>query len=186
MVSTVDQKLDHVLPVASRYYDVLCSKEIGNTNAKADVVVDGEVVMSGVPATFLLALEPRLKKLRDMLMAIPTLEPAIKWEPNASGGEGVYKSPDQISFAKEKTYKSRELSPATKEHPAQIRGWTEDMPVAKIVTQKTSGMWTPARKAEVFEKLDTLVRSIKQARQRASSVEVEAQKVSHQFFDFIF
>lgn len=76
MVTTVHDKLDymlnqHIVP----YLDAVLQKERANQDAKADIVVDGIVLAKDVPATFLLGLEEKLKRVHEVLDKIPTLAP---------------------------------------------------------------------------------------------------------------
>lgn len=185
MVTTVDDKLTYALDKAGSYWDAMLQKEEANSTAKADLVVNGETLAKDLPATFLLGMETRLKAVQDVVMAIPTLDPSLKWELDSSSGDGVYRSPVQTGFKTEKTINSKVLYEATKEHPAQIEKWSEDVPVAKIETTKYSGMWTPRRKADVLGKLDLLIRSVKKARQRANTVEVKDNHIGDKLIDFL-
>ncbi len=81
MTTTVADKLGYVSDHLARYYDAVLSKETANQHATADLVVDGVTLLQGAPATFLLGLENKLKSLRGMYEAIPTLPVGVEWEP---------------------------------------------------------------------------------------------------------
>lgn len=72
----------------------------------------------------------------------------------------------------EKQVKFVTLAPATDKHPAQVKDWTEDVPVAKVETVAYSGMWTVQQKADALDRLDVLLQAVKKARQRANTAEV--------------
>lgn len=185
MVTTVDKKLDYVAGRTSKYYDALLSKEEANQRASADLVVDGSVLAENLPATFLLGMESRLKAVREILLRVPTLEPALVWLEDKGAGDGVYRSESIKTKRTEKTVRHKILYEATKEHPAQIEKWNEDVPVASIDTVHRSGMWTPNKKAEVLDRLDTLLAAVKRARQRANKAEVKPLKIGRTLFDYI-
>ena len=185
LVTTVDDKLDYALGFLGKYYDALLQKEATNQEAKADLVVDGTTIATGLPSTFLLGLEARLKSLRDVLIAIPTLEPSIKWSEDLAAGAGIFSAPPTATMKTEKVHTSKVLYEATKEHPAQIKELSEDKPVARVETLNTSGMWTPARKAATIERLDKLLRATKKARQRANTQEVVDRTVSKELFAYV-
>lgn len=185
VVTTVHAKLDHTLKIVARHYDALLQLEDGNSRAKADLTIDGTVVFKDAPATFLLGMENRLKSLRDVFAAIPTLEPSIKWEADIATGSSVYTAPPAVSFKTEKTLKSKVLYDATKEHPAQIQQWNEDVPVARIETSHVSGMVTPLAKSGMLGRIDNVISEVKKARQRANSVEVANQRVAKDIFEYI-
>jgi hypothetical protein len=185
VVTTVHEKLEHASKILGRHYDALLQLEDGNSRAKADVVIDGTVLVADAPATFLLGMENRLKNLRDVFAAIPTLEPSVKWEANAASGGRIFDAPPATTFKTEKTLKSRVLYEATKEHPAQIQQWNEDVPVARIETSHVSGMITPLDKSLMLGRVDKLLSAVKKARQRANAVEVNNRHVAKDFFDYI-
>jgi hypothetical protein len=185
MVTTVDDKLTYALGRNAKYWDAMLQKEAANSEAKADLVIDGETVMKDLPATFLLGMETRLRNVQQVLLTIPTLDPSIKWSEDQSAGDAVFKSDVQVGFKTEKVMKSKTLYDATKEHPAQIGTWNEDVPVARVETIKTSGMWTPRRKADVLARLDTLIRAVKKARQRANAVDVTDLHVGKKLIDYL-
>lgn len=172
IVTTVDDKLDYVLKNTARLYDVLLQKDATNCIAKADLEVEGITLAKNVPGIFLLGMETRLKKLRDVLHAIPTLEPAIDWQEDPNKGKGVYRAPVATTMRTEKVLEHKILVQATDKHPAQVEKWTADKNVARIDTTRFSAMWSTARKSEVLGRLDKLMAAIKQARMRANLAEV--------------
>lgn len=80
MTTTVNEKLNHQKDVVIRFLDAFLQKERTNQDAKADIIIDGNIIAESIPATFLLGLENRLAKIRDVYAKIPTLPPNIKWE----------------------------------------------------------------------------------------------------------
>ena len=183
---TVPSKLRYVGKAIARWLDVVLQKETTNQNAVADLVVDGEVLATAVPATFLLGLENKIKRMRDMYLHIPTLQPGIRWQPAPDQGDNVFSAEDPIErFITNKQVKSTVLYEATKEHPAQIDKWTEDVKVGRYLIQPTSGMITPARKAEILERLDKLGQAAKAARMRANATEVEKLNIGQTLVNYI-
>jgi hypothetical protein len=186
LVSTVPEKISYVNQAVGRNWDALLQLEEANTRAKADLVYDGQVLMKDVPATFLLGMESRLKAYRAFVLAAPTLEPSIKWEEDKAAGEGVFRSPALVSFKTEKKPRSTVLYEATKEHPAQIREWYEDIPSARIETTHKSGMISPNRKSAILRNTDKMIAAVKKARQRANGADVNGDlKISQAIFDTI-
>lgn len=185
VVSTVDENLDYTFGHVADYFDVIFQKELTNQTANADLVVDGAVFGKSIPATFLLGMETRLKAMRTLFEAIPTLPPAINWQPDTNAGTGHYRSPQTMVPRTEKQVKFVTLAPATEKHPAQVKDWTEDVPVAKIETVEFSGMWTVEQKAAALDRLDNLVQSIKKARQRANMADVVDGSIGQKLADYI-
>lgn len=186
LVTTVDKKLGYVAKSLMKYYDAVLQKEATNQVAKADLVVDGEIVASDLPATFLLGMETRLKTLRQLYETLPTLPPGVKWEKDESQGEGVFMSTHpEIRNKEEKSIKHHVTYEATEFHPAQIETWSENNVVGTFTTQQWSGMISTARKSELLGRIDDLIQAVKQARQRANSQEVLDVNVGQALFDFI-
>lgn len=185
VVTTVDDKLAYVFEHVIKYYDVLLQKEATNGYAKADLVIGGKVIAQAVPATMLLGLETRLRQLRALLQAAPTLPPAVKWEPDPNAGEGIFRAPPKTTFKTEKTVKHKVLVEPTKEHKAEIEKWHEDVPVARVDQTDFSGMWTVRYKADVLDRVEQLLIAVKKARQRANLAEIEDRSIGKSLIDFI-
>lgn len=186
LVTTVARKLDYVRRHVVKYYDTFAKKEATNQVATADVVIEGTTILADVPATCLLGLESKLKALRAMYEAIPTLQPGVVWEEDRSQGDDVYqgKSPEE-RMRTEKVVQHKVLYDATKEHPAQIEKWTADVAVGRITVKHWSGMISPAQKSGLLGRIDTLIRAVKKARQRANSTEIVDKDIGAAVFDFI-
>jgi hypothetical protein len=177
MVTTVGEKLDWMKKANIKSWDVYLQKEAANQNAVADVEIEGKVILEKVPATVLLGMETKLAELRAVYEAIPTLAPGPSWTVLPTSKKGVYTDPNPVvTFRSQKNLRPIELSPATKEHPAQVQTVSEDIPVAKIEVQTESGMLSVADKSDLLERLDNLLRAVKRARQRANGTTVDKDK----------
>ena len=185
IVTTVDDKLSYVLSNAARMYDVLLQKDTANTLAVTDLVIDGKTIATGLPGVFLLGMETRLKALREVVLAIPTLEPAIAWVLDQNKGKGIYRAPPATTMKTEKVLEHKILVAATDKHPAQVEKWTADVTVARVDTIRFSGMWTTARKSEVLSRLDKIMAAVKQARMRANLVEVPKVNIGKALTDYL-
>lgn len=172
MAETVGGKLKYLSRALASYYDVYAAKEATNQTASADIVIDGEPLFKAVPATVLLGMETKLKELRTVYEAIPTLQPGVIWEVDAEAPGRVYKTKNPgVTFTTEKVMSAVVLAEATKEHKAQVKEVVNDVPVARVETTHKSGMITPADKSMLLGRLDSLIRATKEARQRANSVD---------------
>ncbi len=185
--TTVPDKLAYTDKAVINYFDVLLAKEATNQVAVADVVIDGVVVAEELPATFLLGMETRLKHLRIMYEAIPTLAPGIKWELDPSIGEYVFKAayPEE-TIKTESNIEPVTMAPATKEHPAQVVERSVVKNVGKYTKVNWSGMISAADKSELLKKIDNLISACKQARQRANTATVVKKSVGAKFLNYIY
>lgn len=186
LTTTVKKKLDYQEEAIVRYIDALLQKERTNQNARADLVVNGITIAADVPATFLLGMESRLKKIRETYNAIPTLPPNIKWEKDATKGDDIYSRghPEQ-QLKTEKIFKVQVLYEATKEHPAQVEKIPETKNVGVYKKEMWTGLYSPAEKSRLLGRLDELIRAVKKARQRANMTEVVNVKIGKEIFAYL-
>jgi hypothetical protein len=183
LVTTVPAKLSHAFGVMAKSLDILATKDATNQVAKGQIMLNGIPIGPELPATTLLALESKLKRYIELLLAIPTLPPARKWELDPSKGEHIYldAAPESRGRTK-KVPMHKELSPATKEHPAQIEKWMEEIQIGRYVETRWSGMITPADKSALISKAQDLMAAIKQARQRANATEIVPVSIGEAIF----
>jgi hypothetical protein len=186
MVTTVPDKLEYLGKSVANYFDAVLQKEATNQNAKADLVIDGVVIGTDVPATFLLGLENKMKELRNVLEAAPTLPPGNAWEKDETLGNGVYRLVNPVVTMKTaKQIQHKVLYQATDKHPAQIEKWDEQVNVGKYITNVQNGMLSPADKSRILGKCDKLIQAVKKARMQANNTDVVSATIGEKIFDFI-
>jgi hypothetical protein len=184
MVDTVTDKLAYTQKNLIKTIDTVFQKELTNLEAKADLEVDGIVLAENVPATALLNLETRLKKVRDVYQAIPTLPPGKLWEKDPER-EHVYRTQPLQKHKMEKELHPVELSPATDKHPAQVEKVYKDVAVGVWTEIERNSSWTSAEKSEKLGRIDTLIEGVKQSRQAANTTLVRKDKIGKILFDYI-
>jgi hypothetical protein len=165
-------------------FDVTATKDWANCSAKADVVVDGETVLSGVPATYLLFLEKQLVDLHAFVSKLPTLDAAEEWQ--YDNNTGLYKTGVTKTLKTRKTPRVLVKAEATKEHPAQVETYFEDVPTGTWYTTKVSGALPSTRVQAFVDRLERLQRAVKHAREEANMQEVTARNVGEDVFKFLF
>lgn len=187
MVSTVHEKLKYVLDQVGRYYDVTLQKEATNQDAKADLVLpDGTVIAEDLPVGFLLGMETKLKDLRTVYEAIPTLAPGINWVRDEARGKNVWRvSAPEVRAKTAKNFQHKVLVAPTDKHPAQIEKWEETINVGAYTKEVWSSSLTVTEKSELLGRIDTLIQAVKQARMRANSTQVRSAKIAQKLFQFI-
>ena len=186
LTSTVDKKLEYIRSDCVRFFDALLQKEATNQDARSDLEVDGVTLGTDLPATWLLGMEQKLKELRAVYEAIPTLQPGIKWEPDESLGKGVYRNEhDEVKLKTEQDIAYKIVQPQDAHHPAQVESWKENKPVGQYVSQHVSGCLSPAQKSALLGRMDQLIRATKKARMRANSTEAKKLKIGKEIFSFI-
>lgn len=186
MVTTVPKKLEYTGHSFKAYLDAILQKESTNQKACADLVLDGEMMLKDAPATFLLALENKLKFYRALCDDIPTWAPGIDWVADNAAGEGVYKAlHPETSLKTEQIIKPQVLYPATKEHPAQVDKISEQVPVGLFTRTRWTGTISPAQKSKLLGAVDNMIREVKQARMKANETPIVEGKIGEKLFNKI-
>jgi hypothetical protein len=185
LTTTVAEKLDYIREAITRAWDCSMQKEKTNQIANADLVVDGNIIATKVPATALLGLETRLKELRRVVESIPTLQPGIKWEAHPEKQNVFVASDKEVKNKTEKVMEPVILYPATKEHAAQVKESTKDVVVGTFTIERVCGMISPTHKSILIGRVDTMLRAVKKARMEANCTEVEDGNIGKAIFDYI-
>lgn len=169
--------------IISELIDVQATKDIGNTKATADVVVDGRTLVEGAPATLLLFLEKELTDYRTFIQKIPTLDQGEIWEtdPNSK----TVRSQPRKTHKTQKVQKPVVLFPATKEHPAQTQLITEDQIIGYWTSVKHSGAIGVPQKEKLLGRVNKLLDAVKKARAKANMLNVEKVDIADSIFGYL-
>ncbi len=166
-------------------YDIEYLREAANCIAKADVVVDGKVLLSDVPVTYLLFLEKRLVDILTFVKKLPTLDPAERW--TWVDAQACYATAPVETTRTKKVVEPLVLYPATKEHPAQVKEVTSDVLAGFWSTIKYSSALPQTRVNELQARAETLLIAVKFAREQANSIEVpKVAAPGKAIFDYLF
>lgn len=147
-------------------FNVTGTKDRSNCDAKADVTVDGKVLMTQVPATHLLFIEKRLVDLINFISKLPTLPQDEQWA--RDDGLGLYRTAPTETLKTKKVEEWKVIVPATREHPAQSQKMTEDVVVGTWKTVKYSGALRVEQRDELLTKAEKLQKAVKFAREEAN------------------
>ena len=164
--------------------DAVATQDWANTKARANVVVDGNVLLEDVPVTFLLILEKTLTDIHTFVSKLPILDPAEKWQFNSD--VDCYASEKHSTNKTKKVPRAHILYEATKEHPAQVEMFTEDIKVGEWHTVKFSGAIPAQQKNKLLQKVNKVQEAVKFAREEANALDVAPVKVGEKLFGFIF
>lgn len=167
----------------SELFNLVATKDYANCNAKTDLKVEDQILMTGVPSTYLLFLEKNLRDMRTVIESIPVLDPAYEWDKDSSSG--LYKSKPVYALRTKKVQKAIVLYPATDKHPAQTQLITEDETVGTYCQIRTSGCLPAPEKAKYLNRIDTLAKVVKQAREDANTTEAP-NKTADSILNYIF
>lgn len=169
--TTVPDELAWLAGIWTKVIDTSYAVAVGNTQARADVVLDnGAVLLTGVPATALLELEKRAAEMEEILKSVPTLDPAKGFKADPDRGANIYRARDVSKARTKKVEEFVVVVPATTEHPAQVAKVNKDVTTGTIQEQEWSALLTPADKGVLIERAEGLRRAIKAALHRANAV----------------
>jgi hypothetical protein len=167
-----------------RLFDLTATKDYANCLAKADVVVDGTTLVSQAPATFLLFLEKQLAELETFIRRLPTLDQGEKWIRDEA--LGTWATPAVETLRTKKLPRNHVKAEATKEHPAQVDVYYEDVAVGRWSLVRYSSAFPVPRVEELLGRLRTLQEAVKTAREEANMLTVEQQKVGEAILHHLF
>lgn len=180
---TVAGVIAELRPQLARWLDLFATKEETNTQTAADVVVDGVMVVAAAPVPVLLAMERQLAELKTFAEMLPVLDPAEHWDDEEPG---IYRSRERQTAKTSKVPKAFVKYDATKEHPAQVDAYTEDVVIGDWATVKYSGAMRARDKAALLERIRLLTAAVLSAREEANSIEVIDLKPGQAVMEFVF
>lgn len=183
--TTVRRELAWIGKDFAKLLDICNQINSTNTVAKADVVVDGQVILKDIPATGLLELEKYITAFKSLIEKIPTLDPIKGFTSAGDQGADVYKASPRITSRTTKEQYPMVLAPATDKHPAQVQLLSRDIITGWKHESEWSGMLTPSEKSALISKCEDLANAIKAAQSRANSESVIGEKIGQQLVDFI-
>lgn len=167
----------------SKLIDITFTKDMANCHAKADVMVDGVAVLKDVPITTLLFLEKQLVDLHTFIKKLPTLDPSERWERDAA--QDCWATKPVETTRTKKVMRNHVKAEATKEHPAQVDVYSEDVIAGFWSTIKYSGALPAARVAELLGRVEEFQRAVKFAREHANTVDATPQFAGEKIFGFL-
>jgi len=177
--------LDNLAKAWTQILDTTASIDFTNASghAKADVVVNGVILIKDAPATFLISLEKTLADTYTVWRKIPVVSPDDIW--NWDGSKGLYATEPYETTKTKKTLKAFVKAEATDKHPAQVETYQEDVPVGYWTSTKLSGAITPERKRVLLERIQELIVAVKEAREKANSTESHDVHVGDAIFGYL-
>jgi hypothetical protein len=176
MLATAEQALTEL-------FDVTATQDVANTLANASIVVDGTTILQNVPVTTLLFLEKQLVELRTLFDKLPTLDPAEEWQYSDEAASWATKAFDTVRT--KKIPRNHVLAEATKEHPAQVQVFTEDVVAGYWSTTKFSGAIPESQKRAILNRVSKLQDAVKAAREEANDAEVADVKIAKPIFAYL-
>lgn len=182
--SKVSDLVAEVSAALTEMIDVVATQDFANCSAKADVMVNGEVLIPQVPVTHLMFLEKQVKDLETFINKLPTLDPAESWDYN--------QATDQYSTSPKQTERTKKIPrafvkyEATEKHPAQVDTYNEDIVAGYWTTIKYSGAISAKEKNQMLERVRRLHEGILKAREEANMSEAPNVSLGKRLLKFVF
>lgn len=152
-------------------FDLAAIKDNTNALARADLVVDGKVLVADVPGVHLLFLEKRMTGIIDFIRKLPTLPLDESWTHDAAND--LYQSAPVESIKTAKIEEHQVIVQATDKFPAQTVKVTKDIVQGTWKTTKFSGALPQKTVQALLARAETLQKAIKSARQEANEQAVD-------------
>ena len=182
--ASVPLLLESVTGPMTEMFDTVLTQDAANTIAEGAIAVDGKVIAVSVPVTYLLFLEKQLNDLITFVGKLPVLDPSEdwKWDERAN----CYSSSPSESVKSKKVPKAFVKYEATKEHPAQVEMFTEDVVVGSWKTIKFSGALKASDKAAMLDRARKLHEAVVKTREACNSIDVTEQRIGSEILNFVF
>lgn len=180
----VQKLIDTVKAELTALIDIVATQDTANCFARADVTVNGVTILKAVPVTHLLFLEKQVIDIHTFVEKLPTLDPGERWTFDAA--QDCYASDPSQSSRSKKVMRNHVKAEATKEHPAQVDTYFEDVIVGTWTTTKFSGAISVADKNLLLVRIRQLSDAIKAAREEANNMEAASVSYGAALVDFVF
>lgn len=167
-------EIDAVRAALTRLFDLTAAKDWSNAEAKADVKVDGETLLEGVPTPYLLFLEKQLAELEQFAARLPIYNSAKEWIYDSSSG--LHKTPAVETARSKKVPRVLVKYDATDKHPAQTEVWQEDVIAGTWTKTEFTSALARTRVVQILERIRKLQRAVKSAREEANGFEVDGSR----------
>ncbi len=186
---TVRYELRQVISLSIEWWNLTATKDWTNCEAKASIILDGgtdneHTLQNDVPVTYLLFLEKQLIDLRTMAGRLPTLDESENWTHDANAG--LYKSGVVKTHRTKKVPRVLTLTPTTEHHPGTAQVYTDDIIAGHWHTTRHSGAMRKSDREKLLERIDRLLKAVKQAREEANGIEVtDEPRIGEVLFDYL-
>jgi len=182
--ASVPALLNVVSGPLTEMFDTVLTQDTANTLTSGAILVDGKCIADRVPVTYLLFLEKQLTDLTTFVRKLPVLDPSEDWKWDERSN--CYESAPSESVKSKKVPKAFVKYEATKEHPAQVEMFTEDVVVGNWKTIKFCGALKASDKAAMLDRVRKLHEAVVKTREACNSIDVTEHHVGEAILNFVF
>lgn len=183
---------DHLKELAgltTELFDTEACLDYANCTARANVVVDGAILVENAPATFLIFLEKQLTDLHTTLAKCGVPDPAKEWVYDS--GARIFRAARSETVKTKKVERPLVLAPAipgtngSPGLPAQVKTTIEDINEGVWTTIAHSGAVSTADKKVYLDRIQHVIDAVKVAREQANMADAQPVTVGKRIMDFI-
>lgn len=181
---TVPEVTSMARTVLTRHWDLALTLDTANAAAKANITVDGELLVADVPVGHLLWLARELETLQSLVAALPVLDPGKSWDTRDLPA-GLSKTPAVETPLRVKVPGKFVLAEATQYHPAQVQRLDTDEVTGFWSQVDYSGAVSQARKEQLLARLVKLSEAVRMAREDANTAVAVDRAEGSALFDYL-
>lgn len=167
-----------------RLFDLTFTKDATNQEARADIVIGKDVLVTGVPVSTLIFLEKRLVELFTIVSKMPVTDVAKDWSWDAE--QQVWRASPVKTLRNKKVEDIVVVVPPTDKHPAQTAKIVRDLPEGHWTTQELSGAISPQQRDAYLARVTQLTEAVKRAREQANMADVTDRNMGNALLNFVF
>jgi len=167
----------------TKVWDLRATVDLANTTAKADVIIDGVVLIKDAPTPLLLYLEKQVKDLKTFVEKMVILDTTAEWSEDPS--TGLWKTEPVKTAKTAKVEEPLIIAQATDKHPAQAKTVIKDTITGYWTLVKSSGALSVPKRTRLLQRIETLYVAIKTAREEANSTDAESKKIGDKIFNYL-
>jgi hypothetical protein len=166
-----------------RHWDLSLTVDAANALGKADVTVDGEVLLREVPVGHLLWLAKEVERVQKLVRALPVLDSARNWQDSAL--PDISKADPVGQAQREKTPYNWHRENGTDKFQEIVDVMFRDDVIGTWTVTQLSGALDPRRKEQLLERLGKLADALKMAREEANTAVAQDRAEGDVLFDYI-
>ncbi len=179
-----EEVLRRTAEVLTQLFDVVATKDSANCAARADVTVDGTVLLAKVPVTYLLFLEKQLVDVHTFVKKLPVLDPSEAWVSDPA--QNCWATDPVETLRTKKVPRNHVKAEATEKHPAQVEVYYEDITIGYWRTVRYSGALPARRVSDLLERVEKLQSAVKFAREEANAIDAPSVRAGEAVFRYLF
>lgn len=181
-----ERALDLLTQAKSKFTHLMdLQGEVDATNclAKADIVIDGTIIIPNCPVTYMMILAKWLDYWKKVIDSLPVLSADVEWK--LSDHDGLYRSPEVQTGAMQKTRVAFVKAPATQQHPAQVEAFVDDVLCGYWFRVGFSSAVPALMKARLQENVVRMKDAVTVAREKANTEQAQRCAFGTAVADFL-